>query len=257
MLDSRPKTATHSTSSTLPTPSPDSQYRSLKLSQSISDAVLPNPSQAQTRALHDFVSRTQSSAAAGRVGYDTLDNTLGATILATSLTYNLLDAAERACCSRLPAIHALTTRIPFFKTNLDKLVPSDQLAVAVLVTLGARVTPHSALLGVSSEALGNGTATPDLYLSAGARREKACRALESRAAEISWAGGILSNVQWDNVQSLAGLTQLLIFEEVKPHESRFRLRNAVGMYIDLLSMADHDPGIETRRSVGMSLFIGE
>lgn len=49
-----------------------------------------------------------------------------------------------------------------------------------------------------------------MYLTAGQRREKACRTLEARAHELAWQGGVLQNDSWDNVKSLAGLTQLLI-----------------------------------------------
>lgn len=87
---------------------------------------------------------------------------------------------------------------------------SLQLAVAVLTSLGARAAPHSAILGVPTEALSDGRATPALYLTAGERREKACRSLEARANELAWGGRVLQEDRWENLQSLAGLTQLLI-----------------------------------------------
>lgn len=71
-------------------------------------------------------------------------------------------------------------------------------------------SPLQALLGVPTESLSDGSATPELYLKAGERREKACLALEARADEICWAGRVISDDRWDNAQSLVALTQLLI-----------------------------------------------
>ncbi|KAJ8292186.1 Depudecin biosynthesis cluster-specific transcription activator DEP6 [Rhodotorula toruloides] len=153
--------------------------------------------------------------------------------LARSLTCHLLDAALHACCSKLPGIQPLAERIDEYKRNIDFLNPPQQCAVAVLCALGARASPHSQLLGIATVHLQDGTPSPPLYLYAGERREMACRQLEQRARELCWSHGFFNEPDLAQLDSMVGLVQLLIYEEVLPKQSRFFCRAAIGAYFDI------------------------
>ncbi|GAA5849047.1 hypothetical protein JCM9279_004706 [Rhodotorula babjevae] len=158
---------------------------------------------------------------------------IGQVEMARYLTCHLMDAALYACCSKLPGIKPLAERIGFYKTHLDTLDPAQQCAVAVLCALGARASPHSQLLGVSSIHLSDGTPSPPAYLYAGERRELACRQLEARARELCWSHNFFQETEISMLDGMVGLVQLLIYEEVLPRQSRFFARNAIGMYFDI------------------------
>lgn len=103
-------------------------------------------------------------------------------------------------------------RIPYYKSNLHILGASDQASVSLICAVGARSSPHSAVLGLEIPGLADGTAAPAVYLSVGSRREKACRSLTERASELCWLGGTLqaSAASRGAVEMLVGLAQLLI-----------------------------------------------
>ncbi|GAA6012748.1 hypothetical protein JCM10207_005348 [Rhodosporidiobolus poonsookiae] len=185
---------------------------------------------------------------------------LGELGMAVSLTGHLLDAALYACCSELPGIKPLADRVDYYKTNLKLLSPAEQCHVAVLCALGARASPHSQLLGMSTIALQDGTPSPPLYLFAGERREMACRQLEERARELCWQYGIIVEPDLAHLDALVGLVQLLIYEEVLPNQSRFFLRNAVGMYQDIRVVAldrDDQTSRDPRHGPGAALFLAD
>ncbi|GAA5920953.1 hypothetical protein JCM3775_004019 [Rhodotorula graminis] len=158
---------------------------------------------------------------------------IGQVEMARHLTCHLMDAALYACCSKLPGVKPLADRIGFYKMHLDTLDPAQQCAVAVLCALGARATPHSQLLGISSIHLADGTPSPPAYLFAGERRELACRQLEARARELCWSHNFFQETEPSMLDGMVGLVQLLIYEEVLPRQSRFFARNAIGMYFDI------------------------
>ncbi|GAA5964092.1 hypothetical protein JCM3765_000900 [Sporobolomyces pararoseus] len=170
------------------------------------------------------------------LGHTNVNWRLGETEVTKQLTIHLMEAATHACCANIPGIKPLADRVDYYKRNIDKLEPSGQCAVAVLCALGARASPHSALLGVATTALHDGTPSPPLFLYAGERREIACRALERRAREVCWVNGMLESSNLSDLDAIIGVTQVLIFEsdeEILPHRSRLFTRIAAGMYHDL------------------------
>ncbi|GAA5981724.1 hypothetical protein JCM5350_000469 [Sporobolomyces pararoseus] len=167
------------------------------------------------------------------LGHTNVNWRLGETEVTKQLTIHLMDAATHACCANIPGIKPLADRVEFYKRNIDKLEPSGQCAVAVLCALGARASPHSALLGVATTALQDGTPSPPLFLYAGERREIACRALERRAREVCWVNGMLESSSLSDLDAIIGVTQVLIYEEILPTRSRLFTRIAAGMYHDL------------------------
>lgn len=52
-------------------------------------------------------------------------------------------ASMKACCTKLPGLHLLRDRLPYFKANLHSLEPPHQLAVVCLCSIGVRVIPNS------------------------------------------------------------------------------------------------------------------
>ncbi|BGP51267.1 hypothetical protein JCM10450v2_007196 [Rhodotorula kratochvilovae] len=185
---------------------------------------------------------------------------LGQAEMARHLTFHLMDAALYACCSKLPGIKPLADRIDYYKAHLETLDPAGQCAVAVLCALGARASPHSQLLGVSAIHLQDGTPSPPAYLYAGERRELACRQLEARARELVWSHGFFDEMDVNMLDSMVGLVQLLIYEEVLPRQSRFFARNAIGMYFDIRHEAldkGERTSADSRIGPGCALFLAD
>ncbi|SCV73552.1 BQ2448_7478 [Microbotryum intermedium] len=191
-----------------------------------------------------------------KLGTRSLDSRLAAPQLAQSLTLHLLDASQYCCCSKLSSFKALTEKLPYLKANLSSLSPVNQAAVAILSAIGARGSPHSALLGIDIPGLANGTAPPSVYLTVGARRENACRALADRAIDLCWYGRLIKDGSRENLEVLVGLSALLILDEVQPRKSRFILRNATGMFEDLQRSDDLDQreALDMRQTLASALF---
>lgn len=160
-----------------------------------------------------------------------------------------------------------------FESTAD-LLDLSQLAVAVLCSLGARTSPHSvrqavvscarrsadlwlhlqAIVGAGPLSLDDTAVHSAAYAAAGARRETACRALEKRASDLAWTGGLLQQATWENLRVLCALSELLAYEELRPAQARFFLRNSVGLWQDL--RAEARPGdVELARVLGESLLV--
>ncbi|GAA5899686.1 uncharacterized protein JCM6883_005956 [Sporobolomyces salmoneus] len=185
---------------------------------------------------------------------------LGETEVMKQLTIHLLDAATRACCANIPGIKPLADQLDYYKANLDKLDGAGQCAVAVLCALGARASPHSALLGVATQSLADASPSPPLFLYAGERREIACRALERRAREVCWVNGMLESTNLSDLDAIIGVTQVLIYEEIVPQKSRLFTRIAAGMYHDLRFKAverKERTGRDPRIGPGTALFLAD
>ncbi|GAA5819983.1 hypothetical protein JCM10212_005636 [Sporobolomyces blumeae] len=150
-----------------------------------------------------------------------------------AITCFLLDASTRACCTKLPGLHLLRDRLPYFKANLHALEPPHRLAVVCLCAIGVRVTPNSSLFGVRSVTKPDGSPAPSSFLAVGARREHVGKALAAVAIEACWATGILKHRSYDNLDALVGLVQYLIHEEGRADDARLFVREMVGMFLDI------------------------
>ncbi|GAA5924303.1 Zn(II)2Cys6 transcription factor domain-containing protein [Sporobolomyces koalae] len=151
----------------------------------------------------------------------------------TTITCFLLDASTSACCSKLPGLHLLRDRLPYFKANLQSLEPPHQLAVICLCAIGVRVHATPNLFGIPTVTQADGTPIHRLFRSVGARRERICHSLALLAMETSWDLGIVREKSYDNLDALVGLVQYLVHEEGRPEDARFFVRELVGMYLDL------------------------
>ena len=170
------------------------------------------------------------------LAHSSLTNRLGASTLAEALVLHLIDASGASSCSRLPAFRLVRARVDILRrsrTSLVGLSPAEQVDVILMCALGARASPHSALLGVPTLGLADGTAKAELYLTAGARRHQACRQLEEKAKTLSFELMLSPSVK--SLETLVGMTQYSLMEEagLKPLKSRFYLRSAIGIYQDL------------------------
>ncbi|GAA5859997.1 hypothetical protein JCM1840_001833 [Sporobolomyces johnsonii] len=198
------------------------------LASIIGQTLLSDLSPKETTILHGFLNEQDQS-----VLFGTQDLRSAANAADVALTCLLLDASTRACCTKLPGLQLLRDRLPYYKANLHALDPPCQLVVVTLCAIGARVIPNSALFGVPSITFSDGTPSAQLFLAVGTRREKVCQALQATAIEASWASGVLRERNYDSLDSLLGLVQVLIHEEGRMQESRFFVRQVVGMFIDL------------------------
>lgn len=139
-----------------------------------------------------------------------------------------------SCCYHLPAFHVFNPHIAYYKENLNSLdvasrvrpvsnaVPclrtcadqnsQKQAVVGILTSLGARASPHSALLGVAGPDIENGNASHEVVLSAGVRRESAWRAIVKNATELCSKLEVLQVPSIINAQTLVAFVQMLMCE---------------------------------------------
>ncbi|GAA5905370.1 hypothetical protein JCM6882_003140 [Rhodosporidiobolus microsporus] len=232
-LEQQIRTSSSSTASRPPTggsaPSPPPGFTRSTLSASLAQCItslLPRP---QDHYLTTFLLEDRAS----QPTFDGVEQRLAGAAFADALTCYLLDAARRACDSRLPAFVALTARVDAYKNRLRDLEPAQQVSVAVLCALGARTCAHPPVFGVTTVLLPDNTPSPPLFTTVGSRRELACQAMESRAKETAWAAGLLWPKNHEELEALVGLMGLSLHEENKPQDSRFLVRQVVGAFLDL------------------------
>lgn len=185
------------------------------------------------RLAGEVSSQWDSFLASANIGTGSVDWQLARPAMAKSLTITLLEASMHSCCLHLKAFQSYRTRISYFCEHLDSLSPSEEAAVTILTSLGARASPHSALLGVAGPDIENGRSTLALNLSAGVRRENAWRKIVDRAVDQCSRLNILHVPTKENVETLVALSNALLFSEVIPDRSRLFHRIAVGLFQDL------------------------
>ncbi|GAA5832483.1 hypothetical protein JCM3766R1_003094 [Sporobolomyces carnicolor] len=189
------------------------------------------------------------------LGESSCDWRLALPTMASSLTLHLLDASMNSCCYHLPAFHVFNPSIAFYKQNLNSLDVASQAAVGILASLGARASPHSALLGVAGPDIENGNASHELVLSAGVRRENAWRAIVKQATELCSKLEVLQVPSAMNAQTLVAFVHMLMFSEVKPKTARFFLRAALGLFYDMQGGELSEAEVyRIKQSVGVPLF---
>ncbi|BGP37021.1 hypothetical protein JCM10449v2_000925 [Rhodotorula kratochvilovae] len=239
-----------------PTPSPVFTRDSLAvdISRALTDILSP----ADTSVLSAFVAEEGRSSGRSTPSFGSAEFRLASAGLASALTCHLLDTAVRACDSKLPALAAISSRISFFKTNLHDLEPHDQVNVATLCALGARTSPHSPFFGIASVTSPEGTPIPALFATVGSRREAMCKTLERRARETAWATGLFRTATYEAAEAIAALAMLGLHEENGPEETRWFVRQAVGLFLDLRHAEMlSDTSSSIGRDVGLALFLAD
>ncbi|KAK4053184.1 hypothetical protein OIV83_001919 [Microbotryomycetes sp. JL201] len=157
--------------------------------------------------------------------------------LQRSFSLHLLEAFFAACCSSLPVFRPWHTRLPTL-FNLRDLDAPDRVAVAVFCAIGARSTPHSALLGIANAA--SETTSPSTLAMSGIRREQACRALNAEAIDLFEKLSIADDTSEKTLNATMALMQSCVFNELVPRRSRSMVRTAFGQLKDLLDLTATD-----------------
>ncbi|BGP18430.1 hypothetical protein JCM10213v2_006496 [Rhodosporidiobolus nylandii] len=173
--------------------------------------------------------------------------------MARMLVVHLVRAFFASCCAYLPSFHGWHDRRQWLLAHVDNLDPASRVAVAAFCAMGARSSPHSALLGIPltspspSDSFAHASA-------AGVRREQACRALRTQAADLVHLLGTREEATKENLEALMAMAQMLIFDELVPRKSRSMVHSALGQFKELLDSA-LPPNVkeDLRRHVGLPL----
>ncbi|GAA5917029.1 hypothetical protein JCM5296_001820 [Sporobolomyces johnsonii] len=188
------------------------------------------------------------------LGESSSDWRLALPLLASSLTVHLIDASMNSCCFHLPAFHIFSPNIQFYKEHIDTLDLQSRVVVGILASLGARASPHSALLGVAGPDIENGEASHELVLTAGMRRENAWRAIVKQATKLCSELEVMQVPSPRNAQTLVAFVQMLMLAETKPRTARFFLRVAIGLFYDMQAAESSDEDVHAiKLSVGRTL----
>ncbi|KAM0791682.1 hypothetical protein ACM66B_003957 [Microbotryomycetes sp. NB124-2] len=194
------------------------------------------------------------TSAVANIGHSSLDWQLATPVMAKSLSQHLCEAFFDSCCFLLPAFsyyrHQLESSL-----DLDS-VPEPtklQVAIAAFCAIGARASPHSALLGI--EASDDPDKSGQRLSSAGARRHSACQVLVDQAHLLSYKQALADETTVDSLAALLALLQMTSFCEVVPRKSRTTLRIALGHYKELQDRAVNDDEARgVQRQFGFALF---
>lgn len=90
-----------------------------------------------------------------------------------------------------------------------------QVAVAAFCAMGARASPHSALLGIAVQDP-EGAPSIDSVVAAGTRRETACRGLSERAMSLYQKSQIGDDPSIENLEVTLAMMQMLICTSPSP-----------------------------------------
>lgn len=150
----------------------------------------------------------------------------------------------------MPAFKPWRSRVDEICQTLGSATPAVQVATFVFASLGARASPHSALLGLDPDAASGHSAD-----SPGSRREQACRALQERALDLNYRFGLGDDSSIANLEVLVLLAQQAAWNEVLPRKSRTLVRLALGQFVDIQEdqTLDEQVRADVVKRVGMRL----
>ncbi|BGO93696.1 hypothetical protein NBRC10512_006577 [Rhodotorula toruloides] len=173
--------------------------------------------------------------------------------MSRTLIVHLILSFYNSCCAYLPAFSSWHDRRDWLINNVDNLDPASRVVATTFCAMGARASPHSAILGISLPSP-NPTDCFEEASIAGHHREAACRALHNHAFDLMHSLGILYDFSRENLEALLVLIQMLIFNELMPQRSRSLMLFALGQYKELQDSA-LPPGFkeETRMEIGLPL----
>lgn len=191
-----------------------------------------------------------------RVGPSSLDWRLAGSEMAISLSRSLTSAFFDSCCSHLPAFTYFRARLadyssPTPSANSPLLSKS---AIAAFCAIGARASPHSALLGIISAPDSNHPLAP--LVMAGSRRENACIVLLQQAHTSAFETGLSDEATTENLACLLAMMQMSIFVELVPKKSRSLVRAALGTFKELQDSANTaEERILIKRAFAFALYV--
>lgn len=190
-------------------------------------------------------------------GESSIDWRLARKALSASLCLHLVDSFFTSCCAYLPVFEPWHKRLLYVRDNIDKLSPATRVAVAGFCAMGARASPHSALLGLYVGDI-DIWPTPPAVVEAGSRRELACQAIHNHAMDLCHRLEIAHDASVVNLETLLVEIQMLIFKEIMPRKSRSLMRLALGQFKDLIeSSLSEQEKVDLAERLGLPLVLGD
>ncbi|GAA6027174.1 hypothetical protein JCM8097_002455 [Rhodosporidiobolus ruineniae] len=206
-------------------------------------------------------SSADSAALVSSIGATSLDWRLAMPQLATSLSRHLTEAFTESCCFLLEPYNFFrsgATMNELLRLPDEGLTPAQKVSLAAFCAVGARTSPHSAVLGISihpSDTIAHPKAP---LLSAGTRRQNACKALIEQAGRLNYEAGTMEHATAENLAALMTMLQLAMFTELEPSKSRPYLQSAVSHYKDLLDAAETEEEQEwLKKTFGFALYTAD
>ncbi|KAK4702835.1 hypothetical protein P7C70_g3383, partial [Phenoliferia sp. Uapishka_3] len=221
----------------------------------------PPPAAPPSQALTSFLASLPESPETEpvpNIGQDSLDWRLATPQMARSLSQHLCDAFFESCCFLLPAFTYFRSRLPDYRADPAQLDAQEKISIAVFCAVGARASPHSALLGIAASPDDSRDHPQAPLLSAGERRQNACSVLLSKAHTLCFEQGVEDEATEENLAALLALMQMSIFVELKPKKSRSLLRAALGHFKDLQDMAaTAEEKMALKKSFALAIYHGD
>ncbi|GAA6048232.1 hypothetical protein JCM3770_006495 [Rhodotorula araucariae] len=190
------------------------------------------------------------------IGPHSLDWRLAEPQMASSLSHHLCEAFWESCCFLLPTYEFFRPRMnEFLPGREDQLTAAQKVALTTFCAVGARTSPHSAVLGISLKPEDTVEHPDTPLLSAGTRRQNACKALFDKAHSENYESGTADAATVENLGTLMALLQLSLFAEIHPSKSRPLLRSAISHYRELQdSAATEDERAWIRGTFGFAIY---
>ncbi|GAA5998999.1 Zn(II)2Cys6 transcription factor [Rhodotorula paludigena] len=210
-----------------------------------------------TNAIANNHSATRTGSAEPRaIGHRSLDWRLAEPHMAVSLARHLCESFYESCCFLLPTFEWFRPRMSdFLQGKAEDLPASLQVAFNAFCAVGARTSPHSALLGISLKPEDELDHPNAPLLSAGTRRQNACQVLLDKAYDSNYQQGILETATVENLAALLSILQLALFTEIHPQKSRPLLQCALSHYKELQDSAGSaDKEAYVRKCFGFALY---
>ncbi|GEM07309.1 hypothetical protein Rt10032_c03g1326 [Rhodotorula toruloides] len=132
------------------------------------------------------------------------------------------------------------------------------VALTSFWTVGARTSPHSAVLGIAIRPEDPVDHPNAPLLSAGNRRQTACTALFDKAHALNWEAGTMETPTVEALAALLAVLQMSLFTEVQPMKTRPLLRSAVSHYKDLQDAASNESEAAwIRKTFGFAIYTAD
>ncbi|BGP16119.1 hypothetical protein JCM10213v2_004113 [Rhodosporidiobolus nylandii] len=200
-----------------------------------------------------------SAALVSSIGASSIDWRLATPQMISSLSRHLTEAFAESCCILLPTYDFFRGKMgDYLRGEEAGLTPAQRVALTTFCAVGARTSPHSALIGVSlrpSDAVDHPNAP---LLSAGTRRQNACATLLSRAHLTNHEAGTMEEPSAENLAALLSLLQLCTFAELVPSKSRPLLRSAVSHFKELQDTAEtEEERAWLRKTFGLAIYTAD
>ncbi|BGP24558.1 hypothetical protein JCM10295v2_003476 [Rhodotorula toruloides] len=194
-----------------------------------------------------------------RIGQQSLDWRLAEPQMMSSLSRHLCSAFWESCCFLLPTYEFWKTRTDdLLAQDHEKLSPALRVALTSFWTVGARTSPHSAVLGIAIRPEDPVDHPNAPLLSAGNRRQTACTALFDKAHALNWEAGTMETPTVEALAALLAVLQMSLFTEVQPMKTRPLLRSAVSHYKDLQDAASNESEAAwIRKTFGFAIYTAD